>query len=389
VPPSESVLHNGRRLVDALGSADLMTERYIEKKTVDTLVAAVKKGQTNFMIQASENLLVDFKVFGLSDAPESVVMRQQHGATDELGIAAVCNNGSDHCSILLPKGPNTSAKIVVSEGGIKLQTDAGRRLNPRIAFMVVTLGIKVAHAFQKLDGGCYPADMEVFVLDVVEGMKRVVVANLKAGEQVLTSNPTTHALQFEPLLLDFHSSEENGASNLSYSRIVHDGGFLDISPNHFVDSVEHGMTPARNLMVGDHIYAMKNGTTSMSLSPSRILRRESVIKHGMFAKLTNSGTLVVNGVLVSSYTDDEVQSFVPEHVLQNLKTRLGGDQGIHRLIHMLVAPVRWAHTYLPRSLAAGPFWSPSSSNMNKTIQKDALPLYVDYLGRSVAWLATW
>ena len=229
----------------------------------------------------------------------------------------------------------------------------------------------------------------MFVLDVVEGMKRVVVANLKAGEQVLTANPTTHALQFEPLLLDFHSSEENAASNLSYSRIFHHGGFLDISPNHFVDSVEHGMTPARNLMVGDHIYAIQNGTTSMSLSPSRILRRESVIKHGMFAKLTNSGTLVVNGVLVSSYTDDEVQSFVPDHVLQNLKNMLGGDQGIHRLIHKLVAPMRWAHTYLPRSLVAGPFWSPSRSNMNKTIQRDALPLYVDYLGRSVAWLATW
>jgi len=149
------------------------------------------------------------------------------------------------------------------------------------------------------------------------------------------------------------------------------------------------MTPARHLMVGDHIYVMQNGTTSMSLSPSRILRRESVIKHGMFAKLTHSGTLVVNGVLVSSYTDDEVQSFVPEQLLQNLKDMLGGDQGIHRLIHKLVAPMRWVHTYLPRSLAAGPFWSPSHSNMNKTIQRDALPLYIDYLGRSVAWLATW
>merc|ERR1719276_789785 len=77
----------------------------------------------------------------------------------------------------------------------------------------------------------------------------------------------------------------------------------------------------------------------MSLSPSRIFRLESVIKHGMLAKLTNSGTLVVNGVLVvSSYADDEVQSFVPDHVLQNLKKMLGGDQGIHRLIHKLVAP---------------------------------------------------
>lgn len=55
VPPSESVLHNGRRLVDALGSVDLMTERYIEKKTVDTMVAAVKKGQTDFMMKTSEN----------------------------------------------------------------------------------------------------------------------------------------------------------------------------------------------------------------------------------------------------------------------------------------------------------------------------------------------
>jgi len=395
VPPSESVLHNGRRLVDALGSVDLMTERYIEKKTVDTMVAAVKKGQTNFMMKTSENWLVDFKVFGLSDAPESVVMEQQHGGTVELGIAAVCKEGSDHCSILLPKGPSTSAKIVVSEGGIELQADSGRRLaiDPlsagiALVSLIVSTAVSVSYG-EKSTGGCYPADMEVIVPDVIEGMKKVVVASLKAGEQVLTANPTTHALQFETLLLDFHSSEENVASNLSYSRIFHHGGFLDISPNHFVDSVEHGMTPARNLMVGDHIYAVQNGTTSMSLSPSRILRRESVIKHGMFAKLTNSGTLVVNGVLVSSYTDDEVQSFVPDHVLQNLKKMLGGDQGIHRLIHKLVAPMRWVHTYLPRSLAAGPFWSPSRSNMNKTIQRDALPLYVDYLGRSVAWLATW
>lgn len=400
VPPSESVLHDGRRLVDALGTADLLTERYLDKKTVDTVVAAVKSGQTNFMIQASEDWLVDFKVSGLSHAPESIVMEQLHGGTVELGMAAVCKEGSDHCSILLPKGPDTSAKIVVSEGGRKLQAELSRRLiEPVTTIALASLGVSIWSFIvstavsitygEKSTGGCYPADMEVIVPDVVEGMKKVVVASLKAGEQVLTANPTTHAVQFEPLLLDFHSPEENVASNLSYSRIVHHGGFLDISPNHFVDSVEHGMTPARHLMVGDHIYVMQNGTTSMSLSPSRILRRESVIKHGMFAKLTHSGTLVVNGVLVSSYTDDEVQSFVPEQLLQNLKDMLGGDQGIHRLIHKLVAPMRWVHTYLPRSLAAGPFWSPSHSNMNKTIQRDALPLYIDYLGRSVAWLATW
>ena len=206
VPPSESVLHNGRRLVDALGSADLMTERYIEKKTVDTVVAAVKKGQMNFMIRSSENWLVDFKVFGLSDAPESVVMEQQHGGTVELGIAAVCKEGSDHCSILLPKGPSTSAKIVVSEGGIKLQADSDRRLlsvgtiirGVRLVSIIVGTAVSVSDS-----DSCYPADMEVIVPDVIEGMKKVVVASLKAGEQVLTANPTTHALQFEPLLLDF------------------------------------------------------------------------------------------------------------------------------------------------------------------------------------------
>merc|ERR1719468_296979 len=62
------------------------------------------------------------------------------------------------------------------------------------------------------------------------------------------------------------------------------------------------MTPARNLMVGDHIYAVQNGTASMSLSPSRILRRESVIKHGMFAKLTN---FEARG---------QAQSFAPRHL---------------------------------------------------------------------------
>merc|ERR1740123_2507188 len=103
-------------------------------------------------------------------------------------------------------------------------------------------------------------------------------------------------------------------------------------------------------MVGDHIYVMSNGTMSMSLSPSRILRREVVIKNGMFAKLTNSGTLVVNGVLLSSYTDDEVRTFLPQHAIQKLKNLIGY-RGIHDMIHKLTTPLRWAHIYLPKSLA--------------------------------------
>merc|ERR1719410_2033244 len=102
----------------------------------------------------------------------------------------------------------------------------------------------------------------------------------------------------------------------------------------------------------------------MSLSPSRILGKDAVLKNGMFAKLTHSGTMVVNGVLVSSYTDDEVRSFVPEHLMHNFKSLLGGYQGIHYLIHRLAYPIRWVHTYLPRQFTAGPFWSPSHSNIN-------------------------
>merc|ERR1719362_1440305 len=136
------------------------------------------------------------------------------------------------------------------------------------------------------------------------------------------------------------------------------------------------MIPARHVMVGDHIYAMQNETTSF-LMPSRIIGKEAVIKNGKYAKLTNSGTLVVNGVVVSSYTDDEVHTFLPEQTVENLKNLLGY-HGIHNLIHKLATPIRWAHTYLPKSLLQGPFWSPTGSNMNKTTQQDSLPLYVGY-----------
>lgn len=397
IPLSESVLVSDRRLVD---TAPAVTETYFEKAAVDAVIQAFSEGQQNFMVKLSETRMVDFKMDDLStNQHQSNVADRPDGNNVNVQLAAFCKEGSDHCSIIFPSKRGNSAQVSVTEDGkVAVLTEGGRRLlvtaaTATIIGASITAGATVAVGAgsitqQAVADGCYPADMEVTVLDAAAGPKKVPVASLMVGDQVLTVNLATHALQFEPLLLDFHSHEENSARHLSYLRLVHKGGFLDISPNHFVDSLEYGMTLARNVMVGDHIYTLQNETNSTSLTPSRILGREVVVKNGMYAKLTNSGTLIVNGVLVSSYTDDEVRTFLPEHAAEKLRSLLGGYRGIHYLIHMLAAPIRWAHTYLPSWFVKGPFWSPSVFNKKKTTRQDSLPLYIDYLGKSVAWFVT-
>jgi len=241
-------------------------------------------------------------------------------------------------------------------------------------------------------GSCFPGDAFVPVFDeVVETFGQVPMRSVREGQQVLVGRGRS-GVYTEPVLLEWHSPAENRTKNVEFLRLVHEEGVLDITESHFLLSVEHGMVPAGQLAVGEHVYALpgmlnnqsKFRVDEASFSPSRILARELIIKDGIFAKLTFSGTLVVNGVLASSYTLDSGGAFIPKEPKFVSLVKKIGYNGIHSMIHSLALPLRLIHKYAPASWRQNRFWSPYNANQHGSVASDGLPIYVDVVGR-FAW----
>lgn len=238
---------------------------------------------------------------------------------------------------------------------------------------------------------CFPRDASV---QLSTGAK-LQLHELRSGDLVATVDPVTKQIRYEKYLGDFHSEREH-QMEIPYLRIVHESGSLNVSASHYVHTADHGFMPARELRVGERLLVWHGQNPVASLSKVVAVNQDK--KLGMYAPFTFSGTLLVDGVLASSYTSDEFDQMLSRRVQERLLDMLGGHHGVHNLMHVLALPLRLAHytglpgffqyaaklsvpgaDFLSQFFAAGARDSSVAAPEN-----DDLPLYVKWAGRLVS-----
>jgi hypothetical protein len=124
------------------------------------------------------------------------------------------------------------------------------------------------------------------------------------------------------------------------------GRALELSPGHFVPVGQSlaaaRMTRARDVAAGDSLLVLS--ADAKTAVPAAVERVSEVSREGMFAPVTNAGTVVVDGVLASSYSD---------WVLDPIFDAAGMTHKLHSAMHAVHAPLRWGYAALgPRVLRA-------------------------------------
>lgn len=129
---------------------------------------------------------------------------------------------------------------------------------------------------------CFPGEAAVHVI----GRGDVRLSDLQAGDHVLDKSGTTS----EPVLGFLHAVLSQ--SNV-FLTVIHSRGEFRASANHIVFANEKEMLVA-NAQVGDHLFVAEGKSLVLSV-------RRSISSQGMFAPLTASGMIVVDGVFASNY----------------------------------------------------------------------------------------
>lgn len=262
------------------------------------------------------------------------------GGVDFATCTATCTNAASIQLTLSNSGGSSSASatscgqsVTLNEPGVKITLQA---TNVQNLELTCTCG-DGSDGGNSGGGGCFAADTTVDV----QGKGRIAMKNLQLGDLVQSAvgryepvyayghlNPTK-TYKFLRLYL---SPTRNGT--MEFPRQNHN---LEISPKHlvFIQGKPNPVT-ADSLKVGDRLLGSDIGTHFKIATIKRVTRRD-----GVYAPLTPSGTILVDGVRASTYVS-----------LQKKQGNVGGDEyatlanGMalpftqHDLIHMYTSPFR-------------------------------------------------
>lgn len=164
-------------------------------------------------------------------------------------------------------------------------------------------------------GGCFPGDSLV----ALDGGKVRPMEDLRLGDDILTVKDgklvSTKVLGF----LDKRINQTTGYLKL----IVEDGRSLFISPSHAMFIKGEGSTIksilAKDAQLGDLVFLQDN----LDIVVTKINDISVHTKQGAYVPLTDAGTLLVDGILVSCYTNTD-----------------------HWMAHAALAPLRWLPSLL-------------------------------------------
>lgn len=238
---------------------------------------------------------------------------------------------------------------------------------------------------------CFPADSTVVTPDG----DQIRLHDLVRGQFIATADAATHQIGFEKFLGDLHSDAEHSQPS-EFVNLIHEHGSLSLSASHFVNTFESGFVPADQVNVGEHL--LTNFHQGRRLQRSRVLSIKTVVEVGIYAPLTFSGNILVNGVLVSSYTIDELRKFAKPYTQQRM-IELIGYSGWNSVMHVLAFPLRISfHIGLPDLIERALSWGlPGSSLLSRFLlpdngdavgskASDDLPAYVEFAGRTFGFV---
>jgi len=163
---------------------------------------------------------------------------------------------------------------------------------------------------------CFPGEAEVLVRSAAHkpGVG-IPVAELKIGEQVL-AEAVDRTLKFEPVLGFLHFAPE---ARGKFRVAVHERGQFRATSEHLVFVMDaQGRridVPMKDIRVGDQLLTALDAADAEAPS-SRVLAVQDAealprALAGMFAPLTASGTVVVDGVVASVYAGAAVYRSAP------------------------------------------------------------------------------
>lgn len=159
---------------------------------------------------------------------------------------------------------------------------------------------------------CFPGEAKA----IVRGQGATEMRDLKVGERVLIQKPSG-SLDFEPILAFLHVAPTEPGRLDKYLTVMHSEGQVRASPNHVLFHADGRDTSAAKLAVGDELL------TSEGRAAQVLEILESEGNSGMYAPLTASGTIIVDGVVASNYALPSLSSWIP-----------------HRAMHAAFFPVR-------------------------------------------------
>lgn len=152
-------------------------------------------------------------------------------------------------------------------------------------------------------GGCFPGSAQV----TVESGEQVPMVLLKPGDKVLSQTESGRTV-FSRVLLFLHKDCESRSLFIVLG--TEDGQRLALTPNHLLfhssyyeaDHSKYKACFASRVHKGDYLLVHGSGGR---VRPSKVMSVTLEEQMGVYAPLTEEGTLFVDGVLASSYASVE------------------------------------------------------------------------------------
>ena len=133
------------------------------------------------------------------------------------------------------------------------------------------------------------------------------MASLKRGDRVLVMGRDSHELEYESVIGFLHSVHAQTDSQLQYVTIKHARGILRATSEHLVFITADGSRIAKRMMdvnLGDNVLFMEPSINKLVASEVMSVENDST-DTGLYAPLTASGTIIVDGAACSVYASPD------------------------------------------------------------------------------------
>lgn len=177
---------------------------------------------------------------------------------------------------------------------------------------------------------CFSADSTVKVL----GKGAIAMKHLNVGDKVLAGDSGA----YEAVYGFAHYDPLKTAEFLQIEARGQNANRLELTADHLV-YLNGYYQPAKSIKIGDRVQTAAGSATVTKITTES--------KMGLYAPLTPSGTLLVDGIKVSSYVTlqkDESSQQLPFNFLAR-----------HEFIHMVLSPLRMACTGISSSLCSNDY----------------------------------
>ncbi|GJQ74088.1 putative intercellular signal essential for a variety of patterning events during development [Trypoxylus dichotomus] len=201
-------------------------------------------------------------------------------------------------------------------------------------------------------GGCFSAESTV----LSETGTQRKLQDLQTGERILSLDLNTQQLVFSEVILFLDWDPSQRRDFLQFK--LRSGRTLTVTPSHLLFQLANDNTSrtiyAAKLSVGDRVLVRD----SNRLIEDAIVMVQHVAKTGVFAPLTMTGTVVVDGVLASCYATIDSQS-IAHWAFSPIRLMLNFNHGLHRIWTLMLKPVEgWEieTNHVPSTPSRGVYW---------------------------------